>query len=50
MAKTDAERKAAERERRAALGLKRFEIWLHPKDWPLVQRFVEQIRKARSKT
>jgi len=45
---TAAERKAAERARKRAEGLKAFEIWLHPKDWPAVKRLLERLAKRRA--
>lgn len=47
--KTSAERKAAERARRRSEGLKPFEVWAHPKDWPLIKRLVERLAKRREK-
>ncbi len=47
MPKTAAERKAEERARRNENGLRRFEVWLHPSDWPVVQRLVERLQKRR---
>lgn len=47
-AKTDRERKQAERERRQALGLKRYELWLHPSQWPAVQRYVARLKRSQS--
>lgn len=47
-AKTDRERKQAERERRQALGLKRYEVWLHPSQWSDVQRYVERLKRRAS--
>jgi hypothetical protein len=45
MPKTDAQRNAALRERRKALGLKRVEVWCHPDFAPLVKNYVaEHIR------
>jgi hypothetical protein len=49
MAKSAAERKALERERRAASGLQRFELWLRPNEWPAVQRLVERLRRNKEK-
>ena len=48
MVKTDAEYKAAERARRREAGLQRFELWLHPKEWPAVKQFVERLAKRRN--
>lgn len=45
--KTAAERKAAERLRRDAQGLKRYELWMHPSEWPLVKRYMERLAKRR---
>jgi len=47
--KTASERKAEERARKRAEGLKAFEVWAHPKDWPLIKRLVERLAKRRSK-
>lgn len=45
MAKSDAERKRAERQRRRESGLLPFEVWLYPHEWPRVKRFIERLRK-----
>jgi hypothetical protein len=45
MGKSDAERKQAERGRKADQGLKRYEFWLHPSEWPAVRKFVAGLRK-----
>ena len=44
--KSAAERKAAERARRIKAGLKRYEIWLHPKDWPEVQKLLKRLKRS----
>jgi len=46
---TAAERKAAERSRRRKEGLRPFEVWAHPADWPLIKRLVDRLTKRRSK-
>lgn len=45
--KSPAQRKRAERERMRALGFVLRQFWVHPKDWPLVQRYLERKRTAR---
>ena len=45
--KTAKERKADERMRRREKGLRPFELWLHPDDWPLVKRLVDRLTKRR---
>lgn len=47
MGKTNLERLKAIREKRARLGLKRFDIYLHPSEWPLVKRYIERLAKRR---
>jgi hypothetical protein len=47
--KSASERKAAERARKRSAGLKAFEVWVHPADWPLVKRYIERLRKRREK-
>lgn len=47
--KTAGERKAAERVRRRSEGLRPFEVWAHPKDWPIIKRLVERLTKRREK-
>lgn len=49
MAKTSQERLQALREKRAQMGLKRFDIYLHPQDWPAVKRFVARLAKRRER-
>ena len=47
-AKTDAERKAAERQRKAASGLKRMtDLWAHPQDVAAIKAYAENLRAAR---
>lgn len=46
--KTANERKAAERARRRKEGLRPFEVWAHPGDWPLIKRLVERLAKRRN--
>lgn len=46
--RTGAERLAELRARRRKEGLKPHEVWAHPKDWPLIQRFVERLAKRRN--
>lgn len=47
--KTASERKAAERARKRSDGLRPFEVWAHPKDWPLIKRLVDRLNKRRVK-
>jgi len=48
MGKTNVERQKAMRERRIAEGLKRYEVWIHPTQWPSVKRFIERLAKRRN--
>lgn len=48
-AKSAAERKRAERERMRERGFVIRTFWVHPKDWPRVQRYLERVRKLREK-
>lgn len=48
MVKSNVERQKAMRERRITEGLKRFEVWTHPKDWPVIKRLVERLAKRRN--
>jgi len=43
------ERKAAERERMRARGFVLRQIWVHPKDWPRVQTYLERVMRRRDK-
>lgn len=45
MVQTSRERKAAERERRRAEGLKPYEVWVPPSEWPKVKRYIERLVK-----
>lgn len=45
--KSGAERLAELRVRRRREGLKPFEVWAHPSDWPLIKRLVERLTKRR---
>jgi hypothetical protein len=47
MVKKWSEYKAAERARRDAAGLKRFEWWLTPEQGEKVRRFIERLVKRR---
>lgn len=47
--KSNVERQKAMRARRITEGLKRFEVWAHPKDWPLIKRLVERLAKRRER-
>ena len=48
-AKTTAERVAALRAARDALGLKRLELYAHPDDWPAIKALAEKLqRRARA--
>lgn len=45
---TAADRKAAERQRKRELGLKRLsDLWLHPDDHARVKRLVEELNRGR---
>lgn len=47
MGKTVRERLQAHRTKRATEGLKRFEVWAHPADWPVIKRLAERLMKRR---
>jgi hypothetical protein len=47
--KSATERKAAERARKRAEGLKFYEVCLHPSEWPLVKRYIERLAKRRAR-
>lgn len=40
---------ATARAKKRATGLKPFEVWLHPSEWPLVKRYIERLAKRRQK-
>jgi hypothetical protein len=48
-AKTTAERVAAMRAARKALGLKRLELYAHPDDWPAIQQLAIKLQMRRAK-
>jgi predicted component of type VI protein secretion system len=48
-AKTGAERVAALRAARHALGLKRLELYAHPEDWPAIKALAERLQRKRTK-
>lgn len=48
-AKTTAERVAALRTARDALGLKRLELYAHPEDWPAIKSLAEKLQRRRAK-
>lgn len=41
----DKDRKAAERERKRALGLVKVEVWVRPKDVQAVRKYEQRLRK-----
>jgi hypothetical protein len=45
--KSSALRKALERDRKHAAGLKRFEAWVHVKDYDAIQQCVERLARQR---
>lgn len=47
--KTTAERVAAMRAARDALGLKRLELYAHPDDWPAIKALAEKLQRRRAK-
>ncbi len=47
--KTTAERVAAMRAARDALGLKRLELYAHPEDWPQIKALAEKLQRRRAK-
>lgn len=49
MVKSVAERKQEERERRKALGLKRYELWMHPNDWPKLRKLYDRLMRRFTK-
>ena len=49
VAKTTAERVAALRASRDALGLKRLELYAHPDDWPAIKALAEKLQRKRAK-
>ena len=48
-AKTPTERVQALRAERAALGLKRLELYAHPDDWPGIKALAEKLQRRRAK-
>ena len=48
-AKTTAERVAALRAARDALGLKRLELYAHPDDWPAIKALAKRLQKRRAR-
>ena len=47
--KTGAERVAALRLARDALGLKRLELYAHPEDWPAIKALAEKLQRKRAR-
>ncbi len=41
--KTGKERLAALRARRRKEGLRPYEVWVRPKDWPRIQRYIKRV-------
>lgn len=48
-AKTTAERVAAFRAARDAMGLKRLELYAHPDDWPAIKALAEKLQRKRER-
>jgi hypothetical protein len=48
-AKTTSERVNKLRADRAALGLKRLEMYAHPEDWPVIKALAERLQRRRAK-
>ena len=46
---TQAERKAAERDRKKELGFVRRDVWAHPDDWPAIRDLEKKLYKKREK-
>jgi hypothetical protein len=46
--KTSAERKSAERARMRLKGYILRQFWVHPKDWPLVQKYLARVNRRRN--
>lgn len=46
--KSGSERQADLRARRREAGLQPKEIWVHPKDWPVVKQLLERLAKRRN--
>lgn len=42
-----AQRKRDERERMRDRGFVLRQFWVHPKDWPRVQKYLERVRRLR---
>ena len=49
MSKSVTERVAALRERAAAVGLKRLELYAHPEDWVAIKALADKLKKRREK-
>jgi hypothetical protein len=47
--KSPNERKRDERARMRARGFVLRQFWVHPKDWPRVQRYLQRVNKRREK-
>lgn len=47
--KTTAQRVAALRAARDALGLKRLELYAHPEDWPAIKALAEKLQCKRAR-
>jgi hypothetical protein len=43
MPQSAAQRKAAERDRMRALGLVLRQVWVHPKDWERVRKYIDRL-------
>ena len=48
-AKTTAERVAALRAARDALGMRRLELYAHPEDWPAIKALADRVQRKRIK-
>lgn len=48
MVKSSTERQRELIVKREKAGLKRFLVWVHVEDWPMVKRYTERLRKRRT--
>lgn len=47
--KTASERKAAERAKKRSAGLRAYEIWAHPQDWPRIRKYIDRLLRRHLK-
>jgi hypothetical protein len=49
MVETNADRQRKLRQALKAQGLRRYDVWVKPSEWPMVKRLLERLAKRRNR-